>query len=189
MVRMVDFTTINEAVEFDRSEAGRVVAVLSSYDSREYTLLAKDIQIIATKEAELAALKASVKERTKEHVASLFDAADAVNTRIVDTISFTLTLSKNPKATETYQYSKVISAIRTELTSDQIKVLDSLLEQFKTVTQKLPSLKVEPKNNESIGEGFGDVVDYFSNYAKKVFNFLKRYDAKFARIKQMAAQV
>ena len=194
MVRMVDFVTLTEAeqsdIEFDRSQADRVVANLLSYDSMRYTKLAQKVQRIEELEAEIKQLKLEVKEETRGFIASLFDAADAAKTRVVNTVSFILTLSKDPKPTETYQYAKVIGELEKHLTPDLIKVLTSIKEQFKSVVQKEASLKVTPKSNESLEEGIGDnISNFLRTYAKKVMNFLRNYDAKLAQLKQMAGVV
>lgn len=190
MVRMLDITTLTEAeqsdIEFDRNEAGKVVAILKSYNSQTYTKLAQKVQRIEALEEEIKQLKAEVKVETRGFIAALFDAADAARTRVVNTISFILTLSKDPKPTESYQYAKIIAELEQHLTPDLIKVLSSLKEKFKTITQKEPSLKVTAKNNESIDEEANDGTEDIRPYAAKVLRFLSNYDSKIEHLRSVA---
>ncbi len=94
-------------IEYQDSEK-QVIAVLKSYKSQSYTKLAQKVERISQLESELKVLKEEVKQETRENVADLFDAEDAAKTRIVQTMSFILQLSKDPKATETPKYKDIL---------------------------------------------------------------------------------
>mgnify|MGYP000727153710 CR=1 FL=1 len=181
---MRNFINIVEAdIEFERG-IDKVVAKLKSYDSQSYTKLAQKVERIEVLEDEIKALKAQVKSEAKEHVHSLFEAEDTVRTRVVDTVSFIITLSKDPKPTETVQYAKVIAELEKSLTPELVALLENLKAQFKTVTQKEPSLKIAKKDlTESFGNAFARYTDKFNNFVSK---WSSKYDKKLDKLKQLA---
>lgn len=162
----------------------RVVAQLKSYESATYTRLANRVEEISRLEAEIKAAKAEVKSMTRQHVADLFAAEDAVKTRVVDTVSFIMTLSKDPKPTETVQYAKVVEALTEHLTPELIKVLEQLKKQFKTVTQKEPSLRITRK--EDLAEAIiSKLGEYLRRFLAWVTSWGQRYDAKLDALRRM----
>lgn len=166
----------------DNGKTEKIVAYLKSYDSARYTNLAKKFIEIEKMEKEIKKLKEEVKQETRVLVADLFDAEDIVRTRVVKTVSYTYTLSKNPKPTETYQYAKILDALEKELTPDLINKLNVIKESFKTVVQKAPSLKVEPNVSESISDKikgvWGKLKDFFANLKNKLTSWGNSYDRK-----------
>lgn len=163
----------------------KAVVNLRGTDSMVYTKLAQKVNRIEALEKEIKELKADVKTEAKIYVADLFAAEDEVRTRVINTVSFILTLSKNPKPTETVQYSKVLMALEKQLTPELIVVLENLKAQFTTVTQKDPSLKIEPKNESiSLTEGIGD---YFRKFLSFITNWANSYDKKLNALKKAVA--
>lgn len=174
----------NPDIEY-KVDAKAVTAKLKSHNSAVYTKLAQKVQKIDMLEKEVKALKEEVKSEAKEHVADLFDATDAVQTRVVETISFILTLSKDPKPTETVKYAEVIKELTTHLTPELIAVLEQLKKQYTSETQKSPTLKVTPKSNE-LSEGiFGDAVGKFSAFLNHIARWGSKYDQKLNALKNM----
>lgn len=127
--------------------ANKVIASLKSYESQSYTKLAQKIEKINELSKEINTLKAEVKQETRERIAGIFDAEDVVNTRVVETIQFIFTLSKDPAATVSPKYKDILSALEKQLTPELIVVLNQLKETMVTVTQKEPSLKLTQKEN------------------------------------------
>lgn len=157
---------------------GQVIAQLRSYNSQVYTKLAQKIERIEQLEAEVRQLKDEVKQDTRENIADLFAAEDAVNTRVVETISFIFTLSKDPRATESPKYKEILTALEAQLTPELITVLEGLKKNMVTVTQKQPSLRIRP-----VTEGIADV---FARLKQMVFGWAQRYDQKLNRLQQAA---
>lgn len=157
---------------------------LTGTDSMVYTKLAKKVERIEQLEEEINQLKGEVKSDTRQYIAELFKAEDEIRTRVVNTKQFVLTLSKNPKPTETVQYAKVIAELEKVLTPKLLVVLQNLKEQFKTVTQKEPSLKIEPREsmNESVWDGL-------KGYLNKYLGFIKAwgadYDKELAKLQDL----
>jgi uncharacterized protein (UPF0335 family) len=168
----------NPDLEYQDAE-DKVIAKLASYKSQSYTKLAQKVQRIEELEAEVKALKEEVKQESRENVADLFDAEDAVKTRIVETMSFILTLSKDPKATETPKYKDILEELTNHLTPELIIVLEQLKKQMVTITQKAPSMKIRP-----IDEGF--VGSIFARLKNAVMSWGQRYDQKLNNLKRYA---
>lgn len=162
--------------EIERT-ADRAIVNLRSHDSMVYTKLAQKVQKIDALEKEIKALKEEVKAEAKQHVADLFAAEDEVRTRVVNTLSFILTLSKTPNPTVTVQYSKVIAELEQQLTPELVVVLTDLKEKFSTVSQREPSLKVVPVT-EGIGSYFAKLLDFIRKWGKN-------YDNKLNQLKKM----
>lgn len=172
---MKTFQQFNEEIEYIRSD-DKVVAKLKSYDSAAYTRLAQNLEKIKEREAEVKQLKEEIAKDTKDYIASLFEAEDIIRTRIVETRQFIMTLSKDPKPTETFKYAEIVKELTTKLTPELMKALDELKEKYKSVTQKQPSLKSEKKTVE---EGVSTVINFLKNLGKKFLDKVKNWGAKY----------
>lgn len=170
---------IRESVNITRT-ADKAIAALKSYNSAKYTKLANNILRLQELEAEVKEIKEEIKQDTRTEVMDLFeDAEDSMRTRVVDTVSFILTLSKDPKATETYKYAEIIKELTSSLTPELIAKLEELKAKYKSVVQKPPSLKLHVKtdaekatNEEYISEA---VTDFMKEKAKFIISKLKDY--------------
>lgn len=185
MKTLRDFINIVEArlddptVSYSQDDT-KVTATITSHLSGKYTKLANNLQRIDQLTEELKSLQAEVKDQQREQVAELFDAEDAVFTRVVETKSVIFTLSKDPKATEAPQYKKILEEFETMLTPELVKVLHALKKQHVTITQKAPSLKYTMKS-EAIGEDTGGVAELVA----KVNRWLPKFDQKLDRLDSM----
>lgn len=168
----------NPELEYQDVSNEKVIAKLKSYDSQSYTKLAQKIERITALEKEIKELKAEVKSSSKERINDLFEAEDAAKTRVVETISFVFTLSKDPKETVTPKYKEILQEIETQLTPELITVLETLKKTMVTITQKSPSLKIEP-----VTEGIGSI---FSAVKDAVLSWTKNYDRKLEKLKREA---
>lgn len=154
---------------------------LQSYKSQTYTKLSQKVNRITELEAEIKQLKEEVKQSTREDVADLFDAEDAVRTRVVDTVSFIMTLSKDPAATVTPKYKDILEELTNHLTPELIQVLEGLKKEMVTVTQKAPSLKIQAK---PVDEGMFSSL--FSRIKSWVNRWGQSYDQKLDALKAEA---
>lgn len=133
-----------------KQKTDRVIANLKGYESQSYTKLAQKVEKISKLSDELKKLKSEVKQETRERIAGVFDAEDAVNTRVVETISFMFTLSKDPEPTETPKYKAILEELEQHLTPELITVLEQLKETMVTVTKKEPSLRIKSLESEEM---------------------------------------
>jgi len=163
----------------ETASSTKVVAQLNSYKSGVYTKLAMKLTRLDAIKEEAKQLTAEIKQASRENVADLFDAEDAASTRVVDTLQFIFTMTKDPKATEAPQYKKILEALESQFTPELTEVYTRLKSEMVTVTQKAPALKVA-KKEESVQEGIGSI---FSKIKNAVMNWGQRYDAKLDKLK------
>lgn len=177
-------------VSFDDVSAEKVVASLKGRNSERYTKLAQNVQRIAVLEAEIKEKKELVKADTKELIGDLFASDDAVKTRVVDTLSFIMTMSKDPKATESHKYAEVIKELTVHLTPELITVLNALLKKYKTSTQKSPSLKISAKTESvDLTEGPMDAMkSFFAKFKDTIYSWCNKYDARLENLKRVIGE-
>jgi uncharacterized protein (UPF0335 family) len=180
------FEARNPNIEYQQNIETEVVAVLKSYNSQVYTKLAQKVERISQLEAEVKALKEEVKQETRENITDLFDAEDAVRTRVVDTVSFILTLSKDPKATESPKYKEILETLSSSLTPELIAVLENLKKTMVTVTQKAPALRIRAKD-EQLDEEDNMIARFVNQLKSLVGRWAGSYDRKLDQLKQYAA--
>ena len=175
-INIVSEETPFDDVDYNRGP-DKVTATVSSHNSAVYTKLAQKVLRMEELEKEIKQLRSEVKEDVRIYVADLFEAEDNVRTRVVDTIKFILTLSKNPKETETVQYAKVLKELEKHLTPNLLHMLMNIKAQFTSIVQKSPSLKIASKD-ESINEG---VSDNLKAYTRKFLQFIQNWGEKYDR--------
>lgn len=151
-------------------KSDRITAEVSANLSGKFTRLVQNLQKIDSLTTELKELQADVKQQRREDVAALFDAEDAVLTRVVDTKSAILTLSKDPADRVTPKYKDILEEFEKHLTPELLKVLEVLKATHVTVTQVEPSLRWKLK--ESVDE---EKIDRVVNL---VNGWLTKYDRK-----------
>lgn len=180
-------SNITYAAEGTTDKITKITASLKSHDSGRYTKLGRNLRRMERIAARMKTLTAEVKQDTRELVADLFHAEDAACTRVVDTVNFVFHMTKDPKASETHKYAKVLEELTEHLTPELVKIMDGLLEKHKSTTQKPPALKATDKQAEpaeSIQEGFADSVKgIFSKLKSYVDKWLGNYDNKLAALK------
>ncbi len=159
------------------NEVHKVVATLTSFASGKYTKLAQNIARMQKVAEETLQLESEIKQDGREAVADLFRAEDAAYTRVVETVSFTLQIAKDPKAATTIEYKKVLEELQDHLTPELIAVLESIKAKFSTVQKpKPPSYSWNAKPD---GVGVGETIDESGTF-DAVSNFLKKYLHKIA---------
>lgn len=188
-VGKVQSPDITYSAEETKGMVTKVTAFLKSYQSGRYTKLGRTLKRIEWLEAKIKALKEQTKQETRELVADLFHAEDAACTRVVDTVSFVFQMSKDPKATETVKYAKVIEELQDKLTPDLQNVLEELIAKHTSApVQKAASLKATDKaaqTEESINEGVGDKLKgFFAKLKSWIDNWGAKYDAKLDALKR-----
>lgn len=162
-------------VEYQETEK-QVIAILKSYNSQVYTKLAQKFERIAQLEEEIKILKDEVKQSTREDVADLFDAEDGAKTRIIQTLSFVLQLSKDPEPTYAPKYKDILETLSQQLTPELIVVLEQLKKTMVTVTQKAAGLKIKTLDENDEGQLFAHIKNLISNWGE-------HYDQKLNALK------
>ena len=186
MKTFTDFTTLlNEAVEYEYDDT-KVIAKLTSYDSAPFTRLARNVQRIRELEDEISVVREAVKADTRDHVQSLFKAEDAIKTRIVQTVSLIVTLTKDPAPAKTVKYAEVIKEITKELTPELIEKLQELIKQYTTIQKaKPPALSIKPIKENVVTDFWKSMKDKLKGYFESVKSWASGYDKKLAKVKAM----
>jgi len=168
-------------IELSGSESGVLTKLSGRYDR-----LDKAIKLMGEKKNEL---NADIKSRVEE----LFSAEDVVLTRVIETVSFTMTVSKRLKKADD---KKVVDyeAIATELAKLipeelQAKVEEITLAYTKLIPQevKSPGLSVKAKVNEGLLTDLkAGVVSMVKRAIKSITSWAIKYDKKLLALKKMA---
>lgn len=181
--------TVTYAAEQTKGQVSKITATLKSYDSARYTKLGRNLLRIETLTEEIKVLQTETKAEARELVADLFNAEDAACTRVVDTVGFMFHMSKDPVASSSVSYSKVLDELQAHLTPELLNVLETLKAKHTSApVQRAASLKATdkaPKTEESIVEGIGDKL---AGFFKKVYQEIKgwgaSYDSKLDMLKR-----
>jgi len=163
---------------------GNESAVLTKLAAR-YDRLVKAIKVMTEKRAEL---NADIKLR----VETLFAAEDVVLTRVIDTVSFTMTVSKTSKQEDkiTIDY-KAIAEELAKLIPDELQAkVDEIAAAYTTIQKqedKSPALSVKSKVAEGLLADIKvNVVAALKNAIKSIASWAKKYDKKLNALKKMA---
>lgn len=192
----VDDPNVTYSAEQTKGEINKVIATLSASESAKYTKMGRNLKRIAWLSEKIDQLKEQVKTETREKIADLFHAEDSVRTRVIDTVSFTFKMTKDPVATESIQYSKVLEELQNHLTPELVVIMEGLKSKYSKVVEKQPALiQLQDKKPaaESIGETLEEgLVDslkaFFHSFLEKVKAWGAKYDSKLDKLKAMAAQ-
>ena len=183
-----------------KNKIDRVTAELSGSESGAMTRLASRYERLDKAIKRMGEKRGELNDQLKEKVTDLFDAEDVVLTRVVETTSFTMTLSKLVKAAD--QDPKVIinyEEIAKELAKlipDELQAkVDEITKMYTEVSiaaDKTPALRVKSKVDESLSEGIMDSIKGMAakalKWAKSMASWAVGYDKKLAALKLKAAK-
>jgi septal ring factor EnvC (AmiA/AmiB activator) len=164
-------------VELEGNQSG----VMSKLTTR-YSRLDKSAKLLAARREEL-------NEKMKESAEALFDATDAVLTRVVDTVSYTITLSKAEKAADKKPKSSTdFAAIVKELSEMVPDLEEKIKELTKKYTELIPAkdtpaaLRVKSKLEEGI---LSNAWKSIKSFTSKIMSWASSYDKRLAKLKAM----
>ena len=180
--------TVTYAAEQTKGQITKITATLKSYDSARYTKLGRNLLRIEALTEEIKTLQTETKAEARELVADLFNAEDAACTRVVDTVGFMFHMSKDPVASGSVSYSKVLDELQAHLTPELISILETLKAKHTSApVQRAASLKATDKaaqTEESIVEGIGDkLVGFFKKLYQSIKAWGVSYDSKLDALK------
>ncbi|MCH8232406.1 MAG: hypothetical protein IIB82_07160, partial [Bacteroidetes bacterium] len=152
-----------------KGEVSKVIANLTKQKSSAATKLATRYKQIDSAQKKITEQRNTLNLEMTEYVSSLFDAEDAIYTRVVDTASMILTLSKAQKGTKvSVNFEKILEEILKivpELTSQ----VDSLLKKY-TVIKEFEK-KAALRTPKLKGEGVLDkIIKKFKDFMLKFRN-------------------
>jgi|APSaa5957512576_1039674.scaffolds.fasta_scaffold28876_2 hypothetical protein len=171
----------------------KVTVNLESYESGVYTKLAQRYRQLDEETKRLTQARDGLNREVTDRILSYFDAEDEVLTRVMDTVSMTLTLSKKTTAhpKPTIAHAKMMLTLPEELmeATDFITedMLPSLIKAIELITAKYTTIKEpyekkpalsKPKFKESVMEESDRLIGMLDR-------FVKRYDSKLAHLHDM----
>lgn len=167
-------------VELNGNESGALTRLASRYDR-----LDKAIKVMGQKKNELNA-------KIKGEVEELFAAEDIVLTRVIETVSFTLTVSKRSKTPDktTIDFEGIANELAKLIPDELQEKVDEIVAAYTKVTQqadKSPALSVKGKVNESFISDLGaKLMSIVRNLVKKITSWATKYDRKLEALKKQA---
>lgn len=180
-----------------RGEIDRVIAELKGNKSGMFTKMAKQYSQIDRLVKKLGERREQLNEQAKEHITDMFNVEDEIYTRVIETVSITLTLAKKsedtPERTETrteFDTEGFISELFDMLPNMEKELLE-LKEKYTKINEikipgrkaSSPALRVKVKENK-VTDLWDKLKEYASNYKDKFMNRLKSYDDKLNSLKR-----
>lgn len=170
-------------VELAGSESG----VMSRLTTR-YSRLDKAAKLMQEKRNQL-------NEDMKQVVESLFDAEDEVLTRVVDTVSYTITLSKAEKAEskapkKSVDYAAIVKELSEMIPELQAKI-EEITEKYTEIVQPKDTpvkLIVKSKLDEGLTAFARGLVKSFKEMLKSIKSWGKGYDKRLNSLKAKIAK-
>lgn len=163
----------------------RVSIELAGSEAANMTKLAKRY---ARLEASIKAMKEKHEElntRLKGDVAGLFEAEEAVLTRVVETAQFTLTMAKEIKKADTSEvdYTSIIAALSVLIPDELQAKIEQITTKYTKVVPAKDPIKRLSVSKEVVKEG---LMDWVKGFVASIMSWASRYDAKLDRLKEKA---
>ena len=175
-----------------KGELDRVIVTLEGKNSEQFTKMGKNYKRIKTQIERLEKMQANLNTEAKKAVGDLFEASENVLTRVVDTVSISLTLSKLPEVKDKVTVDH--EAIIRELISLQPELIDKineLTEKFTKVspgTPKPESLRIDIKESV-VGDAWGRIKSIAKTFLYKIKSWGDTYDTKLKKIKNKMSEL
>lgn len=185
--RREDLTYLNKVV---KNKIDRVTVELSGSDSGSMTRLAARYDRLSKAIDAMSKKKDELNVSLKDKVTELFDAEDEVLTRVVETVQFTMTLSKRVKVEDqepkkVVNYEKIAEELAKLIPDElqaQVQAITEAYTETKIAAEKAPALRVVGKVNE---DALSQVRAFFATLGQKLTKFIQGvrqwgtgYDAK-----------
>lgn len=177
-----------------KKQLDRVIVTLEGNRSGVMTKFAKRYKEIDEAAKAIAREREELNDQMKQTVEALFDAEDEYLTRVVETASIAITLSKSyaQKADKT-DWEAVANGLMALLTEEMVPEGQKILKWFTTIgeLEKVTPKLQAPKFKESISESaMGDFLARIKNATSKAVNSFKSWagnvDNKIANLKSAA---
>jgi hypothetical protein len=168
----------------------RVSTALAGHEAGNMTKLAKRYARLEVSLKNLAEKREALNERLKEDVGNLFDAEDAVLTRVVSTAQFTVTLAKEIKKTtptKSVDYESIVKALTSLIPEELQSKVDEITQQYtKLIPPKDPVKKVSVSKEITEAFNFSKIKIMISSFVKKITSWASRFDDKLDYLKAKA---
>lgn len=163
-------------VELKGNESGALTRLTSRYDR-----LDKAIKVMGQKRDEL-------NDQIKTEAEELFAAEDEVLTRVIETVSFTLTISKREKQDDkvSIDYEAIAKELAVLLGKELEPKVKEIYEAYTTVTKrpdKSPALRVKSKIEEGLIQS---TINLIKKLVDGIKDWGKKYDKRLDDLKKLA---
>lgn len=155
----------------------KVIVELSKQQSSAYTRLAQQYKALDQQAKDLKEARDELNIVIRDKALELFDAEDEILTRVVETVSMTINISKRTMVvTKRTDHEAMLEALVEQL-SDRVPELTQMLEVLEntytviTEKEKLPAVRVKVKEEET--------DSYLADISAKVSDFIDRFTARF----------
>lgn len=175
-----------------KGKVDRVIAELKGHKSGAFTKLAFRYKIIDMILKRLNDKREILNIEAKERVSELFDVQDEIHTRVVNTISLTLTVAKATKKTPSPKFDR--EGFMTELHEmlpeliDQLKVLEAKYTTLGKTIAVSPALRVKLPDRlpfESVNEDVDKLAEWAKKWANRIReNLANSFDKKLMMLKR-----
>lgn len=152
----------------------KITATIDAKLGKKYEKLVDDLKMVDDLKEQIKSLQTFTKSTIRSDIAFLFEAEDAVFTRVIETKNVILEISKDPKETESPQYKKILEALEKHLTPDLVEVLESLKKEHVTKTQKDPAIRYKFKEDATEDLDLDSFQKWLTTYDKKL-DLVKSY--------------
>jgi len=171
-----------EDVEYEeklkKGEVDRLIATLEKQKSSAATKLAKRYKELDNLTKELKEKKDALNVEMTKYTEDFFDAEDEIYTRVVDTVSVTMTLAKATERKQT-NYEALLEDIY-ELVPDLTDKIKVLKDNYTKISKIKPKFSVKLKE-ENMVDRLKNALKSFKN---KIMNWGKKYDSELDKIKK-----
>lgn len=182
-----------------KNKIDRLIVELSGNESAAMTKLASRYERLDKAIKKMGEKKGELNDQLKDRVTDLFRAEDVVFTRVVETTSFSMTLSKLVKSADqdpkvVVNYEAIANALA-KLIPDELQAkVDEITKMYTEISiaaDKAPALRVKSKVDESLNEGILDMIrgmaTKVARWAKGMATWAVSYDKKLAALKAKAS--
>jgi len=168
-----------------KGQVEKVIVTLTGNTSGKFTKLISKYKKLQKGIEQLQKVQSELNENIKEEVVELFDADDEVLTRIVDTVSATLTLAKKTTVrSEKVDYSAILEKLVVMVPELEEQVKQLVEEHTKiSITEKSPALRTTLK--EGIKEWAKEIKAIAKNALKVVKVWIRHYDEDLKEVNEM----
>jgi hypothetical protein len=186
--RRDDLTYIEKQV---KGQIDRVIVELKGNESGAMTRLAARYDRLDKAIKKMGEKKNELNEKLKGEVEELFAAEDIVLTRVVETVSFTMTVSKKQKQADktTIDFEKIAEELAKLIPEELEEQVNEIYKAFTKITpqpDKSPALRVNAKIEEGVVEIASKFLTFVKLVMKKVLTWSKKYDQKLDALKKLA---
>jgi uncharacterized coiled-coil DUF342 family protein len=170
-----------------KGQVDRVIVELNAKHSEKFTKLGAKYKTLKEQLEDLDTKMKALNAEIKDQFTDYFDAEDEVLTRVIETVSLTLTLTKRSVTTKTeVDYKAVVDGLL-EMVPELADKINDLINVHTAVSERVTQSKLnEPKLKEGVSEIWSKIKSFLKSFASKITSWGKGYDR---RLKQLQAQL